>query len=81
MRDLKNNLSRYLDQVARGDEVIVTLHGKPVARLSQIDRETDRLAELVAEGLARPPVTAERRLPTLVKAVGTVSDLVAEQRR
>jgi prevent-host-death family protein len=81
VRDLKNNLSRYLDRVADGDEVIVTLHGRPVARLSQIDRDTDRLAELVAAGLARPPVTAERRLPAPVKAAGTVSDLVADQRR
>ena len=37
VRDLKNNLSRYIDRVQQGDEIIVTEHGKPVARLSAVD--------------------------------------------
>jgi prevent-host-death family protein len=82
VRDLKNNLSRYLDQVREGTEVIVTDRGRPVARLSGLDQETDRLAALIASGAVRAPRTSTRRRPARrVKAKGSVSDLVADQRR
>ena len=81
VRDLKNNLSRYLDRVRRGEEVIVTDRGRPVARLSALDHSTDRLAELVAAGVVRPAKRATRTRPARrIKAKGSVSDLVAEQR-
>jgi prevent-host-death family protein len=82
IRDLKNNLSRYLERVRAGEDVIVTDRGHPVARLSSIDHSTDRLAELVAAGAVRPPIETTRRRPTArITAAGSVSDLVAEQRR
>ena len=56
IRDLKNNLSRYVDQVREGGEVIVTDRGRPVARLSALDQPTDRLAELITSGAVRAPV-------------------------
>jgi prevent-host-death family protein len=31
--EAKNKLGQLLDQVERGEEVIITRHGKPVARL------------------------------------------------
>lgn len=80
MRDLKNNLRRYLDRVAEGDAVIVTERGRPVARLA-IDTSTARLAELVAAGVVRAPTTETRTRPEPIDAAGTVSDLVAAQRR
>jgi prevent-host-death family protein len=82
VRDLKNNLSRYLDRVQRGEEIIVTEHGRPVARLSSLDYPSDRLAALVASGAVRPPRSHQRQRPARrIKAKGSVSDLVAEQRR
>jgi prevent-host-death family protein len=82
VRDLKNNLSRYLDRIAHGDEVIVTDRGRPVARLTAVDAPTDKLAALVASGAVQPPSDRSRRRPTQrVKATGSVSELVAEQRR
>lgn len=82
VRDLRNNLSRVLAGVREGDEVIVTDHGKPVARILQIDAPTDRLAELAARGLVRPPTATGSGLPVRrVEAKGSVSDLVADQRR
>lgn len=33
VRDLKAKLSEYLDKAKLGDEIIVTDHGKPIARL------------------------------------------------
>jgi prevent-host-death family protein len=82
VRDLKNNLSRYLDRVQEGEEVIVTEHGRPVARLSSLDRPSDRLAALIASGAVRPPRSRGRHRPARrIKAQGAVSELVAEQRR
>ncbi len=82
MRDLKNNLSRYLDRVQDGEEVIVTDRGKPVARLLALDHATNRLAELIAAGAVRPPTRTTRHRPSRrIRAKGSVSDLVAEQRR
>ena len=36
IRELKNQLSHYIDQVCAGTEIIVTEHGKPVARLTAL---------------------------------------------
>ena len=82
IRELKNGLSKYIDRVRAGDEVIVTDRGRPVARLSAVDASVDRLAELVAAGIVRAPVSRTRHLPKrLIKSKAPVSDLVAEQRR
>ena len=81
VRTLRNALSRYLAAVRDGQELIVTDRGRPVARITPVTRGIDRLAELIAEGKARP---AEPDLPRFSpkpqKARGTVSDLVIEQR-
>ena len=82
VRDLKNNLSRYLDQVGAGVEIVVTDRGRPIARLSGIgDVVVDRLAAMVEAGLVRPPTSKVRHRPTPLTADGSVSELVAEQRR
>lgn len=82
VRELKNHLSAYLSRVQSGEEVIVTDRGRPVARLSAIDHPIDRLDALIAAGAVRPPRSRTRRRPVKrVEATGSVSDLVADQRR
>jgi prevent-host-death family protein len=82
VRELKNHLSQYLDRVQEGQEVVVTDRGRPIARLSALDRPADRLADLIASGAVRPPRSTERRRPARrIQADGPVSDLVVEQRR
>jgi prevent-host-death family protein len=82
VRDLKNNLSRYLDRVQAGEELVVTDRGRPIARVTSIDRATDRLAQLVEAGIVRPPRNRRRAaLPTRTKPNGNVSDLIDAQRR
>jgi prevent-host-death family protein len=81
VRELKNNLSRYLDQVKAGTEVLVTERGRPVAHLIAVDASSDRLADLVAAGAVQAPRTRERRLPQPIATSDTISDLVADQRR
>ena len=82
MRDLKNNLSRYLEQVESGVEVVVTDRGRPIARLNGIDDVAqDKLAALIAAGVVRPPTSRARRRPIALASSSPVSELVAEQRQ
>ena len=83
IRELKNGLSGYIDRVRNGEEVIVTDRGRPVARLSSLEPTHDHLADLIAAGIVRAPTSSKRRhVPQQrIKSKGTVSDLVAEQRR
>lgn len=80
VRELRNNLSRYLDQVRQGEEVVVTDRGRAIARMLPIGGER-ALDRLVREGTVTPAASLKRARRTPVKAKGTVSDLVAEQRR
>jgi prevent-host-death family protein len=59
-RELKNRLGRYLGMVGKGETIIVTDRGKPVARLLPPEPETgkdngmdDLLRRLEAEGHLR----------------------------
>lgn len=61
--ELKNGLSRYLDEVKRGGEVLVSERNVPFAKIVPLDRTDDyenEEMELVAKGLVIP---AKRRLP------------------
>ena len=81
VRELRDNLSRYLTAVRAGTEVTVTDHGKAVALLVGI-HEPRTIDRLVDDGLVMSAPTAKTRLShTKVKSKGTVSDLVAEQRQ
>src|SRR6266699_3057164 len=85
VRELKNALSAYLAGVREGDEVLVTDHGQPIARIVPLTGTSEqRLAELVARGEARPPEVIDHRwLPDPIEpAPGTtITDLLGEDRR
>lgn len=56
--DLKNNLSRYLNEVRRGGEVVVKDRNNPIARIIPLGAHGDdeaELMELIATGSARLP--------------------------
>lgn len=79
VKELRENLSRWLGAVRDGGQVLITERGKPVARLSGVSY-TPAMERLIAEGgltPARKPKTAARKG---VKARGSVSELVSEQR-
>ncbi len=54
VRELRQNLSVYLDRVKEGERLEVTEHGRPVALLVPLPPEEDRLARLIAEGKIHP---------------------------
>ncbi|MFT0848325.1 type II toxin-antitoxin system prevent-host-death family antitoxin [Actinomycetaceae bacterium L2_0104] len=79
IRDLRANLSNYLKQVRSGEKFTITDHGQAIATLQPIEAPS-RIEALLAEGIAKAP-SQSKPLPTPVEIGGTVSDLVAEQRR
>lgn len=81
IRELRAHLSRYLEQVRGGEDIVVTDRGVPVARIVPMagQRTIDRL---IAAGIVTPPVNrGPRAVPRPVQAEGGISDLVDEQRR
>jgi prevent-host-death family protein len=82
VRELHDRLSRYVQHVKDGGQVVVTMHGRRVVRLVPVD-EIDPLADLRVCGLVREPTAprSPRARRARLKAAGPVSDLVADQRR
>lgn len=82
VRELRDQLRRWLDAVEAGDEITVTERGRPIARLIGATSPTP-LHRLIAEGVVTPARRPRRaaRAHRKVKAKGTVSDLVSQQRR
>ena len=81
IRELRDNLSRYIRKVQEGNEVVVTDHGNAVALIVPLDgaRLVDRL---VKEGVVTRPEDISRRRPAeRITPSEPVSPLVAEQRR
>lgn len=58
--ELKASLSAYLVGVKRGEEVLVTERGRPIARVvpaTGAEDATDRTARLIRAGVVRPAST------------------------
>lgn len=81
IRELRDHLSRYLEQVKAGERITVTEHGRPIAELVRFGL-SPTLQRLVSEGRVTLP-TAEfdptKRWPT-VKVEGGVSRFLDDVR-
>jgi prevent-host-death family protein len=87
VKEMKNNLSRFLARVKQGEDVVITERGKPIAR---IVKESDArsavyaaLSDLVEKGIVTlPSKSLEVEAPTAIKTIGkAVSEMVVEDRR
>lgn len=80
IRELRADLSRFVKCVRAGEEVVVTDHGRAVARLVPIDGER-KIDRLTREGLVtRAPNRGARTVPKPIEGAGPLSDLVIEDR-
>lgn len=68
VRELRQNLSRYLERVKAGESLVVTERGREVARLTPSGPKDSAIARLVAERGATMPI-------------GNLLDLVPERGR
>jgi prevent-host-death family protein len=79
VRELHDRLSEYLERVEGGGEFVVTRRGRPIARISGLAAERP-LEDLARRGLVHMPLEPRSQREPQVKATGSVSDLVSEQR-
>ena len=63
----KTHLSRLLDRAARGEEVVITRNGKPVARLAPVRRAPRKLGAL--RGKVRVAADFDAPLPKEILAL------------
>jgi prevent-host-death family protein len=88
IRELKDNLSRYIRRIEAGERIAITAHGRVVAELvppghTSHQGRPSRFDELIAAGVIRPPLEPgdptqdwpEIRLPR-----GTASALIDADR-
>jgi prevent-host-death family protein len=82
VRELRQNLSIYLDRVKKGEALTVTEHGAAVAILRPLPAASTTLDRLVAEGRARTPARALSSLPKPLglKLDRPLSEILAEDR-
>jgi prevent-host-death family protein len=82
VRELRQHLSRYLDRVKAGEDLIVTEHGREVARL--VPSSTDAYAELAARFGATVPIgrleDIAAELPKRDAPAGTTDAFLDESR-
>jgi prevent-host-death family protein len=88
IRELKDNLSRFIRRVEAGERIAITAHGRVVAELVPPGTQTkgrgrSHFDELISTGVIRPPLEAgdptedwpEIRLPP-----GTAAELIDADR-
>lgn len=81
--ELRAHLSRWIDAARKGNDIVITDRGTPVARIVALD-STPVIDRLTTQGvISRPtrptrPVAGDRKRPTPKRPV---ADIVSEQRR
>ena len=87
IRELKDNLSRYIRRIEAGERIAITAHGRVVAELVPPGTKTTGMAsrfdELVASGVIRPPLEAgdpTEDWPDIALPPGTAAELIDADR-
>ncbi len=87
VRELKDNLSRYLRRVEAGARIALTAHGRIIAELvpprAKTKEAPSRFDELVASGVIRPPLEAgdpTESWPNIRLTAGNVAELIEADR-
>jgi prevent-host-death family protein len=81
VRELRDHLSRYLDEVKAGRSVTVTDHGTVIGTIVPM-RFSERTMQLYRQGrvgLAKRPKSAARDLPE-IEIQGGITDILLEMR-
>jgi len=87
IRELKDNLSRYIRRIEAGERIAITAHGRVVAQLVPPGTKTkstpSRFDELLASGVIRPPLEAgdpTEGWPAIRLPAGTATELIDADR-
>ncbi len=87
IRELKDNLSRYIRRIEAGERIAITAHGRVVAELVPPGAKTSgtpsRFDELVDSGVIRPPLEGgdpTEGWPDIRLPAGTAAGLIDTDR-
>lgn len=83
VRELRQNLSVYLDRVKAGETLDVTEHGRPVARLAPNPPATlSILDQMIADGRVTAATFDHRLIPPAPRVPGSrpLSEIIIEMR-
>jgi prevent-host-death family protein len=87
IRELKDNLSRYIRRIEAGEHVVVTAHGRIVAELvppvASGNGRTSQFDRMIASGVITPPVEDGDPLegcPKISLPAGTAAALIEQDR-
>jgi antitoxin (DNA-binding transcriptional repressor) of toxin-antitoxin stability system len=87
IRQLKDNLSRYIRRIEAGERIAITAHGRVVAELvppgARSKSTASRFDELIASGVVRPPLEAgdpTQGWPEIRLPAGTAAELIDADR-
>lgn len=81
--DFRAELASWIQAARNGDDVTITEHGTPVARLVTIDAAAT-IDELTDRGIIAPSSAPKRKATRMrgrAKSTSSVADLLVEQRR
>lgn len=89
IRELKNRLTHYISLIKKGEDVVVTDRGNPVAILHSLDQievnasSEARLASLAKKGMVKLPLKDSRDTKTRAVPIKgkPLSRIVIEERR
>ncbi len=82
LRELGQNVSRVMERIKKGESLVVTEHGTPIARLEPY-KARSRLEEMIAEGDAIPAeISIQEFLATYVPVESEIrgSDILQQMR-
>jgi prevent-host-death family protein len=87
IRELKDNLSRYIRRIEAGERIAITAHGRVVAELvppgAGAPGALSRFDELVGSGVIRPPIESgdlTEDWPDIRLPAGTAAALIDADR-
>jgi prevent-host-death family protein len=85
VREIRQNLSVYLDRVKAGEALEITEHGTPVAVLAPLPERATLLQRLVSEGRATAPTRSWDSIPppldlNLERPLSEILDELREER-
>jgi len=87
IRELRDNLSRFIRRIEAGQRIAITAHGRVVAELVPPGATTkgasSRFDELIASGVIRPPLEAgdpTEDWPDIRLPPGTAAELIDADR-
>jgi prevent-host-death family protein len=81
VRELRQNLGRYLQRVAAGERLVVTERRRPIAMLGPLPERDDLLEYLIATGEVTPATGDLLELPPPKPAPGRPSAEILDELR